>query len=39
MDVNLKWPLVFVESCTYEVGFRGSPAPKWAAHGHVGLID
>ena len=31
--------LVFVESCTYEVGFRRSPAPKWAAHGHAGLID
>ena len=28
----------FVESCTYEVGFRRSPAPKGAAHGHAGLI-
>ena len=31
------WSLV--KYCTYEVGFRRSPAPKWAAHGHAGLID
>ena len=31
--------IVSLRSCTYEVGFRRSPAPKWAAHGHAGLID
>lgn len=24
---------------SYEVGFRRSPVPKWAAHGHARLID
>ena len=32
-------PLSLVNYCTYEAGFRRSPAPKWAAHGHAGLID
>ena len=30
---------VFVGSCTCDVGFRRSPAPKWAAYRHAGLID